>query len=91
MLLLIGGVSLGATSVIGFLAYGETADARAVIAWHGGILRSIPTEADTTQKTATLAPGSIAVIDQTFLGWVRLSFANGQTGWVRQDDVVNLW
>ncbi len=33
-------------------------------------------EADTTQKTSTLAPGSIAVIDQTFLGWVRLSFAN---------------
>ena len=91
LLLLIGGVSLGATSVIGFLAYGETADARAVIAWHGGILRSIPTEADTTQKTTTLAPGSIAVIDQTFLGWVRLSFANGQTGWVRQDDVVPLW
>ena len=91
LLLLIGGVFLGAVSVIGYLAYGETADARAVIAWHGGILRSIPTEADTSQKTTTLAPGSIAVIDQTFLGWVRLSFANGQTGWVRQDDVVPLW
>ena len=91
VLLLVVGVLLAATSVISFRAYGETSDARAVIVWHGGILRSIPTEADTSQKTTTLAPGSIAVIDQTFLGWVRLSFENGQTGWVRKDDVVGLW
>jgi hypothetical protein len=91
LMLLVAGSFLALASVLGFHAYGETADARAVIAWHGGQLRSIPTEADTTQKTSTLAPGSIAVIDQTFLGWVRLSFANGQTGWVRKDDVVPLW
>jgi tetratricopeptide (TPR) repeat protein len=89
--LLILGVLLVTASVLGVCAYGETADARAVIVWHGGTLRSIPTEADTTQKTTTLAPGSIAVIDKTFLGWVRLSFDNGQTGWVRKDDVVALW
>ena len=91
LLLLTVGVLLALASVLGFHAYGETADARAVIVWHAGQLRSIPTEADTTQKTSTLAPGSIAVIDQTFLGWIRLSFANGQTGWVRKDDVVALW
>ncbi len=90
-LLLTVGLLLALASIVGFHAYGETADARAVIVWHGGQLRSIPTEADTTQKTSTLAPGSIAVVDQTFLGWVRLSFANGQTGWVRKDDVVPLW
>jgi tetratricopeptide (TPR) repeat protein len=89
--LLVVGLLLATTSVLGYRAYGETADARAVIVWHATQLRSIPTEADTTQKTSPLAPGSIAVIDQTFLGWVRLAFANGQTGWVRQDDVVALW
>ena len=37
------------------------------------------------------AAGALAVVDKTFLGWVRLSFENGQTGWVRQEDVVMLW
>jgi hypothetical protein len=54
-------------------------------------LRSIPTEADTTQKSTTLAAGSVAVVDKTFISWVHLAFDNGQTGWVRQDDTVGLW
>lgn len=89
--LLILGVLLATAAVLGGYAYGETADARAVIVWHGSVLRSIPTEADSTQKTTTLAAGSVAVVDKTFLGWVRLSFDNGQTGWVRKDDVIALW
>ena len=71
--------------------YGDTADARAAIAWHQVLLRSIPTEADTQQKTSSLPAGSLAVVDKTFLGWVRLSFPNGQTGWVRQEDIVWLY
>ena len=90
-ILLILGVLLATAAVLGGYAYGETADARAVIVWHGSMLRSIPTEADSTQKTTTLPAGSVAVVDKTFLGWVRLSFENGQTGWVRKDDVVALW
>ena len=89
--LLILGILLAMAAVLGGYAYGETADARAVIVWHGSVLRSIPTEADTSQKTTTLAAGSVAVMDKAFLGWVRLSFDNGQTGWVRKDDVVALW
>jgi tetratricopeptide (TPR) repeat protein len=71
--------------------YGDTADARAAIAWHQVLLRSIPTEADTQQKTSSLPAGSLAVVDKTFIGWVRLSFPNGQTGWVRQEDIVWLY
>jgi len=62
-----------------------------VIAWRAGTLRSIPTEADTTQKTIALPAGSVAVQDKTFLGWVRLDFENGQTGWVRKEDVIGFW
>jgi hypothetical protein len=73
-------------------AYGNTADPRAVITWQAGSLRSIPTEADTAQKTTALAAGSVGVIDKTFpLGWDRLVFPNGQTGWVRHDTVVPIW
>jgi tetratricopeptide (TPR) repeat protein len=71
--------------------YGETADPRAAIAWHQVLLRSIPTEADTQQKTSSLPAGSLAIVNKEFLGWVRLAFANGQTGWVRQQDIVWLY
>ena len=82
---------LGVAAFLGQRTYGLAADARAVIAWKAGTLRSIPTEADTAQKTTPLAAGSVAVVDRTFLGWIRLSFENGQTGWVRKEEVVSLW
>ncbi len=84
---LVGAVSGG----IGVGAYGNAADARAVILWKPSVLRSIPTEVDTVQKTSPLAAGTIAVADKTFLGWRRLAFENGQTGWVRQEELVPLW
>jgi tetratricopeptide (TPR) repeat protein len=86
-LALLGAVSGG----IGVGAYGNAADARAVIIWKPSVLRSIPTEVDTAQKTSPLAAGTIAVADKTFLGWRRLAFENGQTGWVRQEELVPLW
>jgi hypothetical protein len=71
--------------------YGDAADPRAAIAWHQVLLRSIPTEADTQQKTSSLPAGSLGIVDKDFLGWVRLAFPNGQTGWVRQEDIVWLY
>ena len=71
--------------------YGEAADPRAAIAWHQVLLRSIPTEVDTRQKTSSLPAGSLGVVNKEFLGWVRLAFENGQTGWVRRQDIVWLY
>lgn len=88
---LLVGLLLGAGSTVSLHAYGDTARASAVIVWREGLLRSIPTEADTTQKTTALAPGGLALADRTFLGWTRLTFANGQTGWVRTEEVIPLW
>jgi len=79
------------TSALGWRAYGEAADSRAVVVWRAGLLRSIPTEADVEQKTAPLAAGSVATVNKAFLGWVRLSFENGETGWVRVEETVPLW
>jgi hypothetical protein len=59
--------------------------------WNATTLRSIPTEADTTQKTSPLSAGSIAVVEKTFLGWTKLSFPGGQTGWVRTEDLIRLY
>ncbi|MDB6094795.1 MAG: hypothetical protein JWM32_2357 [Verrucomicrobia bacterium] len=89
--LLVLGVLGAGSACVAIHTYGETANADAVVVWRGSVLRSIPTEADTTQKSTTLAAGSVAIVDRSFFGWVRLNFENGQTGWVRKDDVVGLW
>ena len=89
----LGGLSLvaGSAAYAGLATYGVARDHRAVIVTQGGVLRSIPTEADTTQKTTPLAAGTMALGGKTFLGWMQLTFENGQTGWVRKGDIVPLW
>lgn len=82
---------LGLVSSLGWRAYGLTADTQAAVAWRSGTLRSIPTEADTSQKTVPLPAGSVGRADRSFLGWERLTFENGQTGWVRKEELVWLW
>ena len=82
---------LGVFSIVGVKSYGVAANADAVIVSRPSLLRSIPTEADTTQKTSPLSVGSVARVDNSFLGWRRIAFENGQTGWVRKDDLVPLW
>ena len=82
---------LAIAAALGWQSYGPAADASAVVAWRAGTLRSIPTEADTTQKTTSLAAGSVALVTKSFLGWQQLTFENGQTGWVRKDELVPLW
>jgi hypothetical protein len=83
--------AVAAIAVFGIFSYRTTADTRAVITWRGGTLRSIPTEADTSQKTTALPAGSVALTGKTFLGWTQLAFENGQTGWVRNEELVGFW
>lgn len=84
-------LALGAASLGAAKTYGTAAHRDAVIVWRTGTLRSIPTEADNTQKTSPLPAGSLAVSGKTLLGWVQLTFDNGQTGWVRKEEVIGLW
>jgi tetratricopeptide (TPR) repeat protein len=90
VLVAIGGVAI-IGSVVGLRLYSPADDIRAALIWRNSTLRSVPTEADTTQKTTPLAPGTIASVNKNFLGWVQLVFSNGQTGWVRKDDLVRIW
>jgi len=85
--------TLGGAATFSLRVYSPVNDARAVIVWRATTLRSVPTEADTTQKTTQLSAGTVAIIDKSFIGktWARLSFSNGQTGWIRQEDLVQLW
>ncbi|WP_438479644.1 BatD family protein [Oleiharenicola lentus] len=84
-------VVLASAATFSLHAYGDLANPQAVFVWKASTLRSIPTEADTTQKTSPLSPGSIAVAEKTFLGWTKLNFAGGQSGWARTEDLVRLY
>lgn len=88
---LVAALLASAAAWVGYRAYGITSDARAVVVWRAGQLRSIPTEADVSQKTTTLPAGSTALADKEFLGWIRLSFPNGETGWVLRSEATYLW
>ncbi|MFM7749522.1 MAG: BatD family protein [Opitutaceae bacterium] len=87
----VSALALSALSVNGILAYGTAAHPESAIVARATTLRSIPTEADTAQKTTPLAAGGLALIDRSFLCGHRLAFEGGQTGWVRKEDVVPLW
>ncbi len=89
----VGATAASALATSSLLAYGVMANPEAVIVARTGTLRSIPTEADTAQKTSALAPGALALADKSFIEgrWIRLAFENGQTGWVRKEDVVPFW
>lgn len=83
-------IVLAAAATFSLRTYGQLAHPDAVMVWRASTLRSLPTEVD-TQKTTALSAGSIATVDKTFLGWSRLNFPGGQTGWARTDDLVRLY
>lgn len=84
-------VLLAGTATFSLHTYGVLAHPAAAFVWRASVLHSIPTDADTTQKTTPLSAGSIAVVDRTFLGWSRLAFPGGQSGWVRSEDLLPLY
>ena len=84
-------VPLAAVATLSLHTYGPLAHPEAAFVWQASMLRSIPTEADTTQKTSPLSAGSIAVAEKTFLGWTKLNFPGGQTGWIRSTDLIPLY
>ena len=85
-------ILLAAAASLSLRTYGQLAHPDAVIVWQASVLRSIPTEADTTQKTTPLSAGSIAIADKTFLtSWTHLTFPGGQTGWVRTEGLIRLY
>jgi hypothetical protein len=84
-------ILLAATATLSLHTYGLLAHPEAVLVWKASTLRSIPTEADTTQKTTPLSAGSIAIAEKDFLNWTKLGFAGGQSGWVRSEDLIRLY
>jgi hypothetical protein len=82
---------LAVAAGVSLKTYGPLTDAHAVVVVKATVLRSIPTDLDTPQKSTPMAVGVVASTDKAFLGWRRLVFSDGQTGWVRAETLVPLW
>jgi len=89
--LLIVGPVLGVAALLSLHAYGPLADPRAALVAEQTVLRSVPTDAERAQQQKALAAGTLVVVEQDFLGWVKVGLRGGETGWVRHGDVVPLY
>jgi hypothetical protein len=91
MALLVAGIALGGTAAAGLHAYGPLADPRAALVAGQPLLRSVPTDAEAAQQQKPLAPGTLVLVERDFLGWLKVDLRGGESGWLRQGDVVPLY
>jgi hypothetical protein len=81
----------GAAALLSLKLYGPLADRNIVVVGQPTLLRTVPTDADTLQKTASLPAGTMAHTIRSFLGWSQIIFPNGQTGWIRSEILTPLY
>ncbi|WP_221031888.1 BatD family protein [Actomonas aquatica] len=90
-LMVVLAIGTAAGAGLSLRTYGLTIESDAVLTWRSATLRSIPSDLDEEQQSTPLAPGSLARVQKSFLGWRQLSFPNGQTGWIRAEELVGIW
>ena len=76
------------------LASGEVdwASLATLVDYHVSAGTSAIVAVGTTGESVTLSEQEhIAVVEKTFLGWSKLQFAAGQSGWVHSDDLIKLY
>jgi hypothetical protein len=96
--LVLSALTLAAT-LLALRAYAPVLPRDTVLVWQTTTLRSVPTDAGEPQKTTTLAAGTLARTDKSFLGWRRLILGatgpadsgNGTTGWTRSAPLLPVW
>jgi hypothetical protein len=88
---LLAGAVIGGSAAVGLRAYGPLADPRAALVVEQPLLRSVPTDAEQSQRQRLLAAGTLVVVEQDFLGWVKVGLRGGETGWLRRGDLVPLY
>lgn len=84
-----GAVGYGAVDAIA--RHGVLADPLAAFVTETSDVRSVPSELMTNQQAATLFPGTMVIVDRTFLSWDHVRTENGNEGWVRSEALVWLY
>ncbi|RRJ98075.1 hypothetical protein Ga0100231_006660 [Opitutaceae bacterium TAV4] len=90
-LALISGLLATAAAILALHIYGPLTDTRAALVWRASTLYSVPTEVDEKQKTTPILPGALIIQEKNYLGWQQIRFPNGQTGWLRTENLTPLW
>ena len=85
------GLSIMALSALSLAAYGPLGDPDVAMVSTNGVLRSVPTQAQSAQAQRPIAAGTVVVQGGKFLGWVRVSLPSGESGWLRAGSVTPLY
>jgi hypothetical protein len=86
--LLVVGATATAAGFGGVRSYGHLADPEAAMLAEAAVLRQLPTEAESGEGEAALAPGSVVLQgEREFLGWTKVAVGGAQ-GWVRSGQLV---
>jgi len=85
------GAVLGAVAWASLRQYGALADPGAALLATPAALRSVPTDAESAAPPRALPAGAVVVVDRHFLGWARVTLADGESGWLRSDALVPFW
>jgi hypothetical protein len=75
-------------SVVALWRYGSLADPHAAMVVEAVPLRSIPSDAADKQKNVPITPGTVVVIQRSFLGWDLVRSRSGTSGWMRRETLV---
>lgn len=70
---------------------GGFADPRAAMVAAATALHALPTDAESSDQAPALAPGTLVIAEGDFLGWTRVTRADGAAGWVRGSELVPLY
>jgi hypothetical protein len=81
----------GAVAAAALYAYGALASPDAVLVWKAGPLRPLPVDTPAESAPVQLAAGAAGRVDKVFLGWRRVRFDDARTGWIRREDLVQVW
>lgn len=85
------GVLCALASTIALQRYGALADPNAALVAQTTVLRSVPTDAEAPGQQRPLAAGALVLAQRDFLGWVQITLPSGETGWLRDADLVPLY
>jgi hypothetical protein len=77
--------------LVGVDGYGPAAAADAAIVWRQVPLRELPVDTPDDEAPVVLAPGTVGHLGRVFMGWQRLTLADGRSGWLRRDELLPLW
>ncbi|MGH7787144.1 MAG: hypothetical protein ACRERC_09790, partial [Candidatus Binatia bacterium] len=85
------GVLCTVAATIALQRYGTLADPNAALVAQTTVLRSVPTDAEAPAQQRPLAAGALVIAQRDFLGWVQIALPSGESGWLRDADLVPLY